>query len=102
MEKSIVTVIESGQPKVVVNEQTSVVNVYQSTTQVNVSSAGIQGPAGVTLHESLTDLQGGATNDHYHLTQAQRDDLTDGGNSTAHIHDSRYYTETEVDVFVGG
>ena len=31
---------------------------------------GIQGEAGTTLHEELTDLQGGATGDHYHLTGA--------------------------------
>lgn len=32
----------------------------------------------------------------YHLSEAQRDDLTDGGNSSGHKHDDRYYTETEI------
>lgn len=87
---------------VVVNETTNEVTVTETTNTIQVQSAGIQGPMGVTLHESMSDLLGGASNDHYHLTQSQHDDLTDGGDSTAHIHDSRYYTETESDVFFAG
>lgn len=40
------------------------------------------------LHNSLTDLQGGTTNQYYHLTSAQHTDLTDGNASTAHYHAS--------------
>jgi len=31
------------------------------------------------------------------LTSAEKTDLTDGGNCSAHKHDDRYYTETELD-----
>jgi len=41
-----------------------------------------------TDHEALSGLLGGASNDHYHLTSAQHTDLTDGGESTLHYHDS--------------
>lgn len=37
-------------------------------------------------HNSLSDLQGGTTNEYYHLTSAQQTDLTDGGNSSLHYH----------------
>lgn len=47
----------------------------------------INGGGGTSLnHESLTGLLGGAANDHYHFTQAQHDDLTDGGDTTLHKH----------------
>ena len=31
-----------------------------------------------------------------HLTSANKTDLTDGGNTSLHIHDDRYFTETEL------
>ncbi len=48
-------------------------------------------------HNELSNIQGGAANDYYHLTLVQHTDLTDGGTTTLHNHDDRYYTETEVD-----
>lgn len=37
-------------------------------------------------HNDLQNIQGGAAGDHYHLTNAQATDLTDGGDSAAHFH----------------
>jgi len=42
--------------------------------------------SGLTDHEGLTGLSGGAANDHHHITGTQRTDLTDGGDSTLHYH----------------
>ena len=47
-------------------------------------------------HNSTASKQGGTTNEYYHLTSAQHTDLTDGGDCTSHVHDGRYYTETEL------
>jgi len=35
------------------------------------------------------------------ISDANATDLTDGGDTTLHIHDSRYYTETETDTLLG-
>lgn len=43
---------------------------------------------GTTDHADLTNLQGGTTGEYYHLTGAQHDDLTDGGDTTLHVHDA--------------
>ena len=40
--------------------------------------AAAQLSPGATDHETLANLFGGAANDHYHLTQAQRNGLLDG------------------------
>jgi hypothetical protein len=48
-------------------------------------------------HNDLSNTQGGSTDENYHLNQSQHTDLTDGGNTDLHIHDGRYYTETETD-----
>jgi hypothetical protein len=54
--------------------------------------------AGSINHENLAGLQGGAANDHLHLTTTQHDTLTNGSDATAlHNHDSRYYTKTQSD-----
>lgn len=52
--------------------------------------------AAVSIHNELSGLQGGTAGAYYHLTGTQHTDLTDGGDTTLHTHDSRYYTETEV------
>jgi prefoldin subunit 5 len=36
------------------------------------------------------------------LSNTQYTDLTDGGETTLHIHDGRYYTESEVDAIISG
>lgn len=41
-------------------------------------------------HNNLQSVQGGATNDYYHLTATQHTDLTDGGDTTLHKHDGIY------------
>ncbi len=65
-------------------------------------------------HNNTSDLQGGTSGEYYHLTQAQHtevtgffaatditgaeaEELTDGSDTSLHNHDSRYYTETELD-----
>lgn len=67
----------------------------------NIVRNSIVGVAGSvpTLHNSLTDIQGGTSTERYHLTQAQQVDLTDAGDSTLHYHstdrDSDNFTGTE-------
>ena len=39
-------------------------------------------------HNSLTGIQGGSSGDYYHLTQVQKNDLTDAGFTTLHKHES--------------
>jgi len=48
-------------------------------------------------HNNLSGLQGGTSGEYYHLTSAEESGLTGGGDTTLHIHDGRYYTETELD-----
>jgi len=50
----------------------------------------------VVDHNELSNLQGGIEGERYHLTSAQRTDLTDGSETNLHIHDDRYYTEIDV------
>ncbi len=56
--------------------------------------------ASLVNHDDLAGLSGGAASDYHHITSAQRVALTsDGGVADAtaqHIHDSRYFTETEL------
>jgi len=47
--------------------------------------------------ETHNDLGGLNTGDYQHLTLAEKTDLTDGGDTVLHVHDGRYYTETESD-----
>lgn len=48
---------------------------------------------GTTNHNDLPDLNTGS---YYHLTQTEYTDLTDGGDTTLHHHDNRYFTESEI------
>lgn len=43
---------------------------------------------GTTDHNSLSNFDGGTTNEYYHLTAAQHTDLTDGGDTTLHAHNA--------------
>lgn len=56
-------------------------------------------------HNNLSGLQGGQANEYYHLTSTMYSDLTSFGgvgNATSqHIHDDRYYTESELDTISG-
>jgi len=56
-------------------------------------------------HNYLNGLQGGTIDEYYHLTQTSYNTLTSVGGinnaSSEHIHDDRYYTESEVDVISG-
>ena len=58
------------------------------------------------IHNNLSGLQGGTASEYYHLSSAQHSALTDAGGvgnaSTQHIHDDRYYTETEMDTTLSG
>ncbi len=40
------------------------------------------------VHNTLGSIQGGTTDEYYHLTSTQHTDLTDGGESTLHYHSS--------------
>lgn len=56
-------------------------------------------------HNELKNIQGGSTDEYYHLTSAQYNDLTSASGimdaSSQHIHDDRYYMESEVDTISG-
>ena len=55
-------------------------------------------------HEQLSNLNGGAANDHYHLTGEQHGILTGGplsDSSNLHNHDGRYYNKSQIDSFLG-
>lgn len=55
------------------------------------SSDLLGGAGGSSNHEALVNLFGGAANDHWHLTQVQHDDLTDGGDTDLHLHNTLDY-----------
>jgi len=55
----------------------------------------------VVDHNDLSNLQGGTTDEYYHLTSTQRTDLTDSGDCSIHKHDDRYHTKTEVATISG-
>jgi len=52
---------------------------------------------GTSTHNDLTGLNNG---DYLHLTSAQYIGLTAGNNTHLHLHDDRYYTETEIDTLI--
>ncbi len=57
-------------------------------------------------HNDMTGLQGGATSEYYHMTNAQYEALTlgegDADDATAqHHHDSQYYTQTQLNTSDG-
>lgn len=49
--------------------------------------------AGVGAHNDLSEIQGGTTNEYYHLTSAQHTDLTDEGATELHTHEYANLTE---------
>ena len=57
-------------------------------------------------HNTANGIQGGELNEYYHLTNTQFNALTISSGisnaSSEHIHDDRYYTETEIDSTVSG
>ena len=57
-----------------------------SPTLVESAWIGKFSASAVGDHNLLTNLQGGTTNEYYHLTSAQHTDLTDGGDTTLHSH----------------
>jgi len=79
-------------------EDTDYVYIYNGTEWIKFSS--------ITPHNNLAGIQGGSSNNYYHLTQSEYNTLTFADASLddaslLHIHDSRYYTETEIDVISG-
>lgn len=50
-----------------------------------VSQSG-GGTGGAVQHNSTAGIQGGVEGEAYHLTLGQRNDLTDGGDTSAHYH----------------
>lgn len=60
-----------------------------SVTWANIDFTGSNLTDLVTrAHNNLQSIQGGASNDYYHLTQTNHTDLTDGGDSSLHFHSS--------------
>ena len=72
--------------------------IYNGTSWVRFGST--------VTHNNLSGLQGGTTNEYYHLTSTMYNDLTSAGGvanaSSQHIHDDRYYTESEIDTTLSG
>ena len=89
------TVVSEGMSAWVEDED--VVYVYNGSDWVKFGST--------TTHNNLSGLQGGTSDEYYHMTSTQHSALTDQGGvtdaSSQHIHDSRYYTETEIDTISG-
>jgi len=63
----------------------------------------------IVSHNALSGLQGGTPaggGEYYHMTSAEYNTLTSNGGvvnaSGEHIHDDRYYTETEIGSTTGG
>jgi len=57
----------------------------------------------VHLHNDMGGLQGGGSTERYHLEAEPAGDLVDGGDATEwHMHDSVYFTETELGSVAGG
>lgn len=72
--------------------------VYNGTDWVKLGST--------VTHNNTAGLQGGTASEYYHLTADQYNSLTSVGGvedaSDMHIHDDRYYTETEMDATISG
>jgi hypothetical protein len=61
------------------------------------------GGTAVPEHNNLSSLDGGDTNEYYHLTNAQHTDLTDGRIATSHYHDKTTATGYIIhDTFLKG
>ena len=92
------TVPTTGEAVWVENEDT--LYVYNGSNWIKFGST--------VVHANLSNLQGGNGSDqYYHLTQNQFEDLTDfngvvSNASNQHIHDDRYYTESEIDTTLSG
>jgi hypothetical protein len=78
-------------------EDEDVLYTYNGTSWVKFGST--------VTHNNLTGIQGGTSNEYYHLTSTMYGDLTSDGGvgnaSSQHIHDDRYYTESESDTISG-
>ena len=66
--------------KIIIEKNASSFTACQSAFEQTFS------PTPASEHNSLAGLQGGTSDDYYHLTQTQHDDLTDNGDSTLHYH----------------
>jgi len=79
-------------------EELDYLTVYNGTDWVKFGST--------VQHNNTSNIQGGTTDEYYHLTSDQHSSLTDAGGvedaSDMHTHDDRYYTETEIDATVSG
>jgi len=62
-------------------------NATAFTEVQNIKTANFQAIS-ASDHNELTGLQGGTSNEYYHLTNTQYTDLTDGGITTLHTHAS--------------
>lgn len=79
-------------------EELDALFVYNGTDWVRFGST--------IIHNNLSGIQGGTTDEYYHLTSDEYTSLTANGGvenaSDMHIHDDRYYTETEMDATISG
>lgn len=74
------------------DETANIQKVYNGAAWVTFGST--------TTHNNTSGLQGGTTNQYYHLTSTQHGDLTSGGNAdTQHIHNTDNLTEGTVNLF---
>ena len=85
-------------------EDDDLLRVYQETA---TTSGWVRFGSTVT-HRNLNDLQGGTSDEYFHMRQQEYYDLAFSGNSSVddassqHHHDGRYYTETEMDATISG
>jgi hypothetical protein len=87
------------------NEGVATWNEYEDSLYVFNGTAWVKFGSTIT-HNNLSSIQGGTIDERYHLTLDEYNGLTSNSGivdaSYLHIHDDRYYTETEMDVTISG
>jgi hypothetical protein len=97
--KPLLTIIDELRNHIFCQETAS--NAISSSYSDNALSSSyaltasyVDGNSIVSNHNSLNGLQGGTTDEYYHLTSADYTDLTDGEFTTLHKHESSSYSLT--------
>jgi len=67
---------------------------YSNTSSYSLTASYISGANIILEHNLLQGLQGGSANEYYHLNATDYTDLTDGGFTTLHKHESSSYADT--------
>jgi len=74
-------------------------NASDATLLARANHTGLQLAATISDFNTAADARAQAITD-ARISSANATDLTNGNNTTLHTHDSRYYTETEIDTLL--